>query len=397
MERIPAGDYLLRVRLRSFAVATAPVTSAAGATAQATLRLQALVALKGRIEDGHHTAVPLAHVLAFAVAEAAGPTVHEARADAAGRFTLGDLTAGSYRLLIDAPGLGTAAAGPVTAPDPDVVVILPGESRSVTGLVTRQGQPAARVRVHLGGDAVFEPRVTETDAGGRFAFPGLGPGTYALRAESGAAVSPVVPDVVVGTDSQLHQVDLALGPAGFVRGRVVDDRGAALAEATVRIDMVPADGAVGAARTDGTGAWASPPLPPGKYLLRARRPGWSARRTTIVTVAREGETSGAQDATTLVLSRTGEISGRIVADDGAPIAGAKIHDRSAFVEELGVISSPLPGAAAAAALPAGARPGGESRAGTRQTISDANGRFVLADVPPGRLRIEIRGFWWSRR
>ena len=389
MERIPEGHYLVRARPRAFAMATAAVATAPGTIARPTLRAQALVALEGRIEDGHGTAVPMAHVLAFAVAEAATPTFHEARADAAGRFAVRGLTAGVYRLLIDAPGLGTASAGPVAAPDPDVVVILPGESRSVTGLVTRQGRPAARVRVHLGGDAVFEPRVTETDNAGRFAFPGLGPGTYALRAESGDFVSPVVSDVAVGAASQLRQVDLVLAPAASLRGRVVDERGNGLADATVRIDLIPGTGLWPSLETDGAGAWTSSPLPPGKYLLRARRPGFTARRTVIVTMGADAAPQGTDDATTLVLLRTGEITGRVVADDGGPVAGARIHDRTATVEELGVITSALPGAAAAAALPPGASPGGEGRAGTRQALTGADGSFVLGDVPPGRLRLEI--------
>jgi len=389
MERVPAGRYLARARPRAFATATAAVAAQAGTISRTTLRVQALVALEGRIQDSHRTPVPMAHVLAFAVADASAPTFHEARADAAGRFSLHDLTAGTYRLLIDAPGLGTASAGPVVAPDPDVVIILPGESRSVTGLVTRQGRPAARVRVHLGGDAVFEPRVTETDTAGRFAFPGLGPGTYALRAESGDLVSPVVSDVAVGASSQLRQVDLTLAPAGSVHGRVVDDRGAALADATVRIDLIPATGLWPPLETDGAGLWTSPPLPPGKYLLRARRPGFTARRTSIVEVTAGGAPAGSQDATTLVLIRTGEISGRVVTDDGAPVAGARVQDRSAAVEELGVVSSALPAAAAAAALPPGARPASGGRGGTRQATTGSDGRFVLSDVPPGRLRLEI--------
>lgn len=390
IERVPPGRYLVRARpSRTFAIAVAAVAAQAGTISRTTLRLQTLVALDGRIQDGQGTAVPMAHVLAFAVAEASAPTFHEARADAAGRFTLRDLTAGTYRLLIDAPGLGTASAGPVAAPDPDVVIVLPGDSRSVTGQVTRQGRPAARVRVHLAGDAVFEPRVTETDGAGRFAFPGLGPGTYGLRAESGDLVSPVVSDVVLGASSQLRQVDLALAPAATIHGRVVDDRGGALPDATVRIDLVPATGLWPPLETDGAGAWTSPPLPPGKYLLRARRAGFTARRTAIVEITTDTAPHGPVDATTLVLLRTGEISGRVVTDDGAPVAGARVHDRSAAVEELGVLASALPGAAAAAALPSGASPTGEGRTGTRQATTGADGRFVLDDVPPGRLRIEI--------
>ncbi|HEY4185307.1 MAG TPA: carboxypeptidase-like regulatory domain-containing protein [Polyangia bacterium] len=388
LERIPAGHYHLRARRRSFAVPALPVVvETTGGTVRADLRLAPLVALQGRIEDGHGTPVPLAHVLAFAVAEASAPTFHEGRADARGHFALEDLTAGAYRLLIDAPGLGMASAGPVTAPDADVVVILPGESRSISGLVTRQGRPAHGARVHLGGEAVSEPRMTETDVAGRFAFPGLGPGTYALRAEAGSLVSPVVADVIVGAASQLRQIDLALDTAVFLDGVVVDDRGASLPEAWVRIDLIPATGLWPSVETDGAGRWTSPPLPPGKYQVRARRPGFTARRTAIVDMARAPAPPGGP--VKLALLRTGEIVGRVVASDGTPIAGARIHDRPATIEALGVVSAPLPPAATAAALPPGAVPAGEARVVVRQAISGADGRFVLADVPPGRLRLEV--------
>jgi len=392
MDGVPAGRYLLRARRRSFAGAAASVTVGEGAV-RVELRLAALARLRGRIEDGHRTPIPLAHVLVFAVAEASAPTFHEARADANGHFSVDDLTAGAYRLLIEAPGLGTAAAGPVTAPDADVVVVIPGESRSVTGLVTRLGHPARGVRVHLGGESVSEPRMTETDIAGQFAFPGLGPGNYALRAESGALVSPVVADVIVGAASQVRQIDLVLDDAAFVRGRVVDDGGAGLSGALVRVDLIPATGLWSSVETDGTGSWISPPIPPGKYQLRPRRAGYTARRTVVVDVPPRNRAASsiapASEAIALGLLRTGEIVGRIVAENGAPIAGAKVHDRPATIEELGVIATPLPAAAAAASAATGALAVGDGQFAARQAQSGADGRFVLTDVPPGRLRVEI--------
>lgn len=393
LERVPLGNYQLRAKRRTFAVAVSPVVVAPGIV-QADMHLVALVRLRGRIEDGHATAVPLAHVIAFAVAEASSPTLHETRADAWGHFSLDDLQPGAYRLLIEAPGLGTAAAGPVTAPDAEVLVVFPGESRSVTGLVTRLGRPAHGVRVHLGGEAVSEPRMTETDTAGRFAFPGLGPGTYALRAESGAFVSPVVSDVVVAAVSQLRQIDLALDEATFLHGRVVDDGGVGVPGALVRLDLIPATGLWASVDTDGQGDWNSPPLPPGRYQLRARRAGYTARRTVVVDLPPRRDlattpTSSAPVSVRLALLRTGELVGRVVADDGTPVAGAKIHDRPATVEELGVIASPLPAAATAASAAPGALGVGDARIASRQAQSGSDGRFALVDVPPGRLRIEI--------
>ena len=206
VDRIPAGRYGLTTRHPTHAPARALVTVQAGGTARAELRLTPFATLEGRIEDAHGTPVPLAQVVAVALgastpgagASANAPTFHESYADARGRFELGDLTPGTYRLLIEAPGLGTASAGPMTTPDHDVVIVLPGESRSIAGIVTHAGHPVPGAHVHLGGETLSETRTTETDLTGRFAFPGIGPGAYAARAELGPLVSAVVSDIAVG-------------------------------------------------------------------------------------------------------------------------------------------------------------------------------------------------------
>src|SRR5438552_1650946 len=189
--RIPPGRYGLTTRHPTHAPAAATVTVQAGVTAHAELRLPPFAPLEGHIEDAHGTPVPLAQVVAVTVggsatggagAGANAPTFHKSHADPRGRFELADLAPGTYRLLIEAPGLGTATAGPLTAPDPNVVIVLPGESRSITGIVTHAGHPVPGAHVHLGGETLSETRTTETDLTGRFAFPGIGPGSYAARA-----------------------------------------------------------------------------------------------------------------------------------------------------------------------------------------------------------------------
>jgi len=392
MAGIPPGRYYVEAHGPAYAPASSELVVTVAAVARAELRLAALAALKGRIQDGHGTPVPLAHVLAFAVAEVGTPPLHEARSDGQGRFELRGLVAGMHRLLIEAPGLGTAAAGPVRAPDLEVVVILPGESRSITGVVTRDGRPSGGARVLLSGEAVSEMRTTDADATGRFAFAGLGPGTYALRAESGAMVSPVATKVVVEKTSTLHEADVALETGRYLRGRVVDEAGHALAGAEVRVDLIPATGLWSAVKADKEGAWTSPPLPPGKYQLRARLPGYAARRTTVMEIPRSPPVPPtATLPITLELVRAGRIAGRILSEGGVPVVGATVHDRPAELEELGVIWSPLPGAAAAAAWPTTGPVAARYRVGTHAAQSGADGRFTLTDVSPGRLLLEIVG------
>jgi len=400
VERVPPGPYRVTARKAAHASADVRVTVASGPAVRANLRLSPVATLEGRIEDSHGSPVPLAHVVAVpARADGAAPrpgvardpAIDQTSTDATGRFHLDDLAPGSYRLLIDAPGIGSVTAGPLQAPDPAVVVVLPGESRSITGVVTHAGHPVPGARVHLVGEALFETRTTDTDASGRFAFAGVGPGTYATRAELGAMVSAVAADIAVGGPAPHRRIELALGEAVTFHGRVVDENGQGVARASVRIDLIPSTGLWPPVETDGSGRWTSAPVGPGDYQLRARLAGFTARRTNLVSVVRPSETIGPlpPSAVTLELVRSGRIVGRVLGGNGQPLANASVHDRAALLEELGVIAAPLPSAAAAASLPAGALPATEARRGARQALSDGAGRFELGDVPPGRLQLEI--------
>ena len=174
-------------------------------------------------------------------------------------------------------------------------------------------------------------------------------------------------------------------------GRVVDEMGKGVSNASVRFDLVPPTGLWPIAETDGDGRWFSSPVGPGQYQLRPRRVGFTPRRTALVDVIRPGGTADPLPpaALTLQLVRSGRIAGRVLGEDGRPLAGAQIRDRVAEIEEVGVIWSALPSASAAAALPAGALPTIEGRGSARHAVSDGAGQFTLTDVPPGRLQLEV--------
>ncbi len=391
--RVPAAGYRIRVRASGHVDAVSHVDVTRHGTRPIEIKLTATVVLKGQIQDSRGTPIPLARVLAFAVGGGPSSGLHETRGDDRGAFTLNDLAPGVHRLLIEAPGLGTASAGPVTAPDEKVVVVLSGEIRAVVGRVTRGGQGAKDARVLLGGESVPEPRSTTTDPEGRFVFAGLGPGAYVVRAEAGGLVAPVWTEVLADrASSQTHTVELALVPGVFARGKVVSDDGKPVRGAAVQIDLVPATGLWPQVLTGADGTWTSAPLGPGTYRVRARHPGTVARRTVTIEVGRGTPPDLAPLApTTLELVRTGKISGRVVDEQGVARSGATVNDRLAETEELGVIWSRLPLAAEAAALPGGMiLPNATTGiGGSRRATTDSTGRFALGDVPPGRVRIEV--------
>jgi hypothetical protein len=406
LDRIPSGRFRIRARAPGYAQVTAQVSLAPPATARIVLRLPPAVALEGRIEDQRKAPVPLARVLAFAVPPAPPPggrpapqaPPHQAQADEAGRYRIPDLAPGLYKLLIEAPGLGTMEAGPVTAPDPALVVALPGESRSIRGTVTSNATgraPSAVARVLLAGEALSSSRTSQTGVDGRFAFAGVGAGSYALRAEAAGLVSSVVASVAVKEGAEVDpEVTLLLVEGAFARGTVVDDGGRPVSDAAIEIDSVPQSGLWPPIQGDGRGAWTSPPLGPGTYRVRARRAGFVARRTATVVVpaAIAGSPSARPEIppVQLVLVRAGTLVGRVVDERDAPLAGASVYDRLAEAEALGVIWAPLPPAAEAAALAStGAQLSPGPGVGARRAVTDTDGRFAIAGVPPGRLRVEV--------
>src|SRR5690606_18492259 len=111
--------------------------------------------------------------------------------------------------------------------------------------------------------------------------------------------------------------------------------------------------------TDATGRFHCAGLPPGWHRLTASLPGYATLALGELHLEAEG---AAQRELLLRLERGFELHGRVVEADGRPVAGAQVQLRKDEVDQLG-------------------ETGVSSWRHFGQTRSDADGRFLFADLP----------------
>ncbi len=160
------------------------------------------------------------------------------------------------------------------------------KGRVVDGM---SGAAVARARVTLMGST----RVTVlTDAGGRFAFANLPPGSISISIDKSTYLSSRYPTsertirstmrpLILADGQTLEDVTIPMFHGGAISGRVVDASGDPVDFAQVSVLRVPAPGRVGrptmrsATSTDDRGEFRIGRLETGSYIVQvsARRPG----------------------------------------------------------------------------------------------------------------------------
>ncbi len=111
-------------------------------------------------------------------------------------------------------------------------------------------------------------RVVTTRGDGRFRITGLRPGAYELGATAKQRRTRVPTQIGLGVAEQITDVELLVGTTPVVRGKVIDETKAPVANATIR----PMDGAGGngsEVTSDDKGAFAISGLSPGSHVLFA--------------------------------------------------------------------------------------------------------------------------------
>lgn len=281
--------------------------------------------------------------------------------------------AGSVRLELDAGGGRRTPrldlplpAAPADAPEavPAVVVELPPAWR-IEGVVEAAGDGGA-VPGALVWPRGWASDAVRSDARGRFRLLRVAAEEVEVVAAAPGyrqARRPVAPD-----ERELPR--LVLAPEAAVAGTVVDAAGAPVAGAEVwlresgawqpwNVEESSSSGPEARTWSDEAGGFRFAGAPGQAFDLRASAPGYAPADGTAV--------AGERPAV-LVLEEGRRVAGRLVDEDGEPVAGARVG--LAWVPEM--------------------RPRTEIFVGTRQvfdfeTTSGGDGGFVLADLPAGEL------------
>ena len=166
----------------------------------------------------------------------------------------------------------------------------PVSTAALSGVVRAPGAaPIARARVTIVSEALTEPRVTITDAQGRYTFDKLPAGAYVVQASaSGYAAqyhqqrpnSPP-PPVTIGQGQRATGIDVELPRAGVIVGRILDEDnqpfvGASVDALASRMENNQATlVSLATTTTDDRGEFRLAGLPEGQYYVSAFDPAFA--------------------------------------------------------------------------------------------------------------------------
>jgi carboxypeptidase family protein len=236
-----------------------------------------------------------------------------------GRFVIGGLVPGRFRLRVTGVGLLPAEVRYVPVPSDEVRIVV-ARQVAIEGTVTDGGKPVASATVGLRGDAIGGTIEVHTTATGGFRFASLPEGRYQLFAWQEALAARTVRVARLGA-GPFGPVELRLEAAAIVVGRVIDrEEGTGLAAA---IELRPSgdDQAPRYARSGDDGAFRIEGVPNGRWIADAFAPGYLSPGGI--------ELEAGRGISEIALHRGGTISGRVLDGEGHPIAGATVRSLSA--------------------------------------------------------------------
>ena len=267
--------------------------------------------------------------------------VGEATSDDAGAFEI-EVPSGDVKLIAEiGEARGEALVGGVVAgQEPAEVVIQLAAGASVDGRVVDGARRApvagaeVRVSVFAGGSAPVSDRTATSDAAGHFHFDHLAPGRAILEARTSTGVSaPQNVDLVDGRER--GGIELVLAGAASIAGRVVDGKGKPLVGARVLATPSGSKIKTQQATSGGDGAFALEGLASGlRHNVQARLDGYP---NTFVR-----DVVAPADKVEIVMRAAGGVRGVVKGAGGARIGSFQVQVER-YVEADGMVR---PGTAA---------------------------------------------------
>jgi len=310
-----------------------------------------------------------------------------------GDFTVGDLSPGRYRLVVEAPGHARTTVRQVVVPRTSPLVVELGAAGVIDGVIRlADGSPAIGAEVSfIGGPEVLT--VTSGSGGGYSAE--VSPGSYRVLAglEGATGVHPRAVAVGAGASAR---ADVQLGTAAAIAGRVTDGAGAPIAGAQAVLTPAGTIGEMGRALTRPDGTFELGPLGSGEYDLDVVADGHSpgSRRGLVVLPGQRFEIDFRLDG-------VGGVEGVVRDRDGAPVEGARVSGGAMWGGAAGSVPAEavtgadgryvLPGLEVGVATMRARRPGvatGDARTLTVRAGQRSTADFVL--VATGTLEGEVR-------
>lgn len=336
--------------------------------------------IEGTVRDG-----PTGIAVAGAIVEArddrgrdpgllseAGTAAPRATTDAQGKYKLQGLASGLHVVTARARGFGLAERRSVPAGGRADLTLYP--SGALAGTVrSADGRPVAGASVAAEGVMRFGPpiaRVETTNKEGRFEFVALEPGSYRLVARHKDFASGWA-QVIVERQADA-EVALTLDPPLTVVGRLVDGsdrptRGRVVVAEAAGSSVPPSLAATLLAEAGADGRFRISGLPGGSAVLTATAPGFGGKRVEAEMLPARAETD----------------VGAVVLESGLTIRG-RVHDKAGQGIAEAWIGARVP-------RPMGPNPDMPS------TVTEADGRFVLGGLEPGRynLTVHASGFGFA--
>ena len=310
--------------------------------------------------------------------------------DAAGRFEVRNLPAGSYDLQVRARGFARLTVPGLAVPegtggtDLGTVMLAPG--LSLRGLVNdAQGRPVEGAEVRARPAARDEMMIFDRDPGpadavtaadGSFTLEDRSPGESLDLSATRAGYGPgLAPGVAVPSE---EPVRIVLDATARVSGRTVDPQGKPVPGASIFLSeaapmnaagrsMLGPSGRFHRAVSDEQGGFSIEDVSPGPVRLHAQAP----RRQQVELENLEVKPGQGLTGLDVVLPAGATVEGRVLGPDGRPVGDARVSVVQASQNDFAAFSS-------------------------LRGDTDADGHYQIDGVPPGPHTLEARADGYRR-